>query len=106
LNAVGPTLRVGEWTRVEDVLSRSEVSVLRTGRAKLADIEPFHLAVEGLGSAVLERTSMVIAVAAVGVGDGDEFFVLASRPDASKSRATAGVGEIVDPACPQRARVQ
>ena len=103
LETLGSTLRIGEWTRVEGVLSRSEVWVFRTARASLATIEPFRLAADGLGATKLDRARLAIAVAEIKVAGRGEFFILASRPNASESRAAAGAEGIVDPVCAQRA---
>jgi CDP-diacylglycerol pyrophosphatase len=105
LEALGPTLRPGEWTQVEGVLSRSEVWVFRTALASLATIEPFRLAADGLGATELDRARLEIAVAEIKVAERGEFFILASRPNASESRAEATAEGIVDPVCSHRANV-
>jgi CDP-diacylglycerol pyrophosphatase len=99
LEALGATLRIGEWTQVEGVLSRSEVWALRSGRANLADIEPFRLAAERFGATTLDQKSLAIAVAEVRLANRDEFFLLASRPDASENGGPAKAEGIVDPVC-------
>jgi CDP-diacylglycerol pyrophosphatase len=101
LETLGPTLRIGEWTQVDGVLSHSEVWVFRTARANLATIEPFRLAADGLGAAKLDRARSAIAIAEIRVAARGEFFILASR----ESRAAAGAEGIVDPVCAQRANV-
>ena len=101
LEALGATLLIGEWTHVEGVLSRSEVWALRSGRANLADIEPFRLAAERFG-ATLDQGRLAIAIAEVRLANRGEFFLLAWRPDASENRGPLRAEGIVDPVCANR----
>ena len=101
LQALAPTLPIGDWKRVETFFPRFEFWALRTGVEALTDIAPFRLAAERLSGATLDRARLMIVVTRTKVFDHDEFLVLASRA-AVDGRRAANAEEFVTP-CSKRA---
>ena len=71
-------LAVGEWERIHALASGRELWAWRTGQSDLGGVEPFRLAAATLPDMNSDRSTLMIAVAGVRIGDEDELVVLAA----------------------------
>jgi CDP-diacylglycerol pyrophosphatase len=87
LQLLAPELKIGEWTRVEGVLPGPEIRALRTGQARLEQIEPFRLAAEGFAATTQDRARLTIVVVQTRIAERAEFLILAWRVSAAAETA-------------------
>jgi CDP-diacylglycerol pyrophosphatase len=98
LSAVAPTLSVGSWARVDEVVPGVLVWALRTGKPALDGVDPFRLAAEGLAGHIKSRAQLMIFVTQIHA-EGDEFVILASY---AGQRYQLEAEDILDTSCPAR----
>jgi CDP-diacylglycerol pyrophosphatase len=103
LQVAAASLPIGEWKRVDSVITDARVWGYRTGSADLAGFDPFRLAAQGLAATAAQRMRLMIAVTTVRVGGRDEFFVLASPSDAGSTHVQATAADLVEAACTKSA---
>jgi CDP-diacylglycerol pyrophosphatase len=95
LAAAAPRVPMGEWAQIGPVVPHTMFWAYRIPGTDLANVNPFRLAAEELGSKTKGPGDLTVAVAAVRVDDDDEFLILASYAKAPHAWWPVGDGNLL-----------
>jgi CDP-diacylglycerol pyrophosphatase len=104
LAAAAPKMPMGKWERIGAVVPHTMFWGYRIPGTELANVNPFRLAAEELGSKANGPGDLAVGVAGVRVGNDDEFLILASYAKAPHAWWPVGDANLLDSACPAASR--
>jgi CDP-diacylglycerol pyrophosphatase len=78
LAAAAPRVPMGEWAQIGPVVPHTMFWAYRISETELANVNPFQLAAEELGSQTRGLGDLTVVVTGARVDDDDEFLILAS----------------------------
>jgi CDP-diacylglycerol pyrophosphatase len=100
LAAAAPSVPIGKWVRIPNVVPRAMFWGMRIRGTDLSDIRPFSLAAEAFGDKIGHRGDLTIAAAALRVEGDDEFLILASYAEATGAWLPVRSSDLLNEGCP------
>jgi CDP-diacylglycerol pyrophosphatase len=99
LRLLTPSMKVGEWARLDTLVPGSELWAMRTGQSDLNGIEPFRFAAARFAVGDSDLARLMISVVGTRVANRNELvlFVANDGPQPRGGRYLAE--EVVDPEC-------
>ncbi len=96
LAAAAPKVPMGEWAPIGPVVPHTMFWAFRIRETELANVNPFRLAAEELGSKAKGPGDLTVVVAGVRVESDDEFLILASYAKAPHAWWPVGADDLLD----------
>jgi CDP-diacylglycerol pyrophosphatase len=100
LAAAAPSVPIGKWARIANVVPHVTFWATRLQGTDLSDIKPFSVVAEAFGDKVGYRGDLTIAAAGVRVEGDDQFLILASYAEVTRAWLPVRSSDLLDENCP------